>query len=162
MSSPSAPGDGRLHLGGAVARPFTLTLAELAQWPSVDGAPFALRCFTSGRHLRDVDGYRGVRLTELLTHAGLPDPASGDFKRTVFVAVAHDGYAVTFSWHELFNTAIGEQAMVAYAHARDGTPLEIADGAPLLFSGADRSLAPRHLKRLASIFVQVLAVPPAR
>ena len=44
------------------------------------------------------------RAADLLDAAGLRNDAPGDFKRMVFIAHAHDGYAVTFSWHELFNT----------------------------------------------------------
>ncbi len=71
-------------------------------------------------------------------------------------AHAHDGYAVTFPWHELFNTPVGEHAIVAFACG--GTPLSIDDGAPLLFSGADLLPAPRHVKRLAGIVARVLEV----
>jgi hypothetical protein len=72
----------------------------------------------------------------------------------VFVAVGHDGYAVTFSWHELFNTPIGESVLVAYECG--GRALDAQDGAPILFSGADILPAPRHVKRLARIEAQVL------
>ncbi|NHH78354.1 molybdopterin-dependent oxidoreductase [Burkholderia gladioli] len=148
------PGPGILRIEGDVLRPMSLSLTELAALPATRCEPFALRCFTSGRYIRDVEPYRGVRLTELFTLAGLHDPASGDFKRTVFLAIGHDGYVVTFSWHELFNTAIGEQAIVAYECG--GRALGEA-GAPLLFSGADISPAPRHVKRLASLVARVIA-----
>ena len=72
----------------------------------------------------------------------------------VFVAAAHDGYAVTFSWHELFNTPVGASALIAYEC--DGEPLSVEDGAPVLFSGADIMAAPRHVKRLKRIDVQLL------
>ncbi len=150
------PGPGTLVVGGDVERPMTLSLAELAALPSIVCEPFALRCFTSGRHIRDVEAYRGVRLTELFTRAGLGDPSSGDFKRTIFLAIGHDGYAVTFSWHELFNTAIGEQAIVAFECG--GKPMPAEGGAPYLCSGADLSPAPRHVKRLASLVARVIAV----
>ncbi|AJK48811.1 molybdopterin-dependent oxidoreductase [Burkholderia plantarii] len=150
----AAPAAGVVHVAGDVLRPASLSLAQLAELPSVVCEPFALRCFTSGRYLRDVERYRGVRLTELFTRAGLHDPASGDFKRTIFLAIGHDGYAVTFSWHELFNTAIGEQAIVAFECG--GQPLTAEGGGPLLFSGADLSPAPRHVKRLASLVARVI------
>jgi len=95
-----------------------------------------------------------VNLTDLIAEAGLRNDAAGDFKRMVFVAAAKDGYAVTFSWHELFNTPVGENALIVYEC--DGEPLSAEDGAPVLFSGADIMAAPRHVKRLARIDVQVL------
>lgn len=71
-------------------------------------------------------------------------------------AHAHDGYAVTFSWHELFNTPVGEHAIVVFECG--GAPLSIDDGAPRLFPGADLLPAPRHVKRLAGIVARVLEV----
>jgi hypothetical protein len=78
----------------------------------------------------------------------------GEFKRTVFVAVGHDGYVVTFSWHELFNTPVGENVLLAYECG--GRALDAEDGAPILFSGSDILPAPRHVKRLARIEAHVL------
>jgi hypothetical protein len=72
----------------------------------------------------------------------------------VFVAVGHDGYGVTFSWHELFNTPVGENVLVAYECG--GRKLDAGDGAPILFSGSDILPAPRHVKRLARIEARVL------
>jgi hypothetical protein len=48
-----------------------------------------VRVYTQG--LREFR-YRGVLLAELLLRAGLRRELPGDFKRTAFIAVAHDGY----------------------------------------------------------------------
>jgi DMSO/TMAO reductase YedYZ molybdopterin-dependent catalytic subunit len=142
-------------LTGQVLRPLSLSVDQLRSYESVLAAPFDLRCFTTRRFIRRVGRYRGVCLTDLITEAGLRNDSPGDFKRTVFVAVAHDGYAVTFSWHELFNTPVGESAIVAYECA--GESLSVEDGVPILFSGADIMPARRHVKRLARLVVQVLS-----
>lgn len=118
-------------------------------------APFDLHCYTTGRFLRKVGAYEGILLRDLITQAGLSkDPAI--FKKTVFIAQAHDGYAVTFSWHELFNTAVGDQVLVAYRC--DGASLNDEAGAPILFSAADIVPAPRHMKRLRRIVARVITV----
>jgi hypothetical protein len=142
-----------LMIGGAVERPLSLDIAALREYESVSLEPFDLFCFTSGRFIRPVGSYRGVQLRVLLDAAGVRRPGSSDFKRTVFLAHGHDGYAVTFSWHELFNSPIGDRAIVAYACAE---PLDIEDGLPVLVSGADTVRAPRHVKRLARIDAHVL------
>jgi hypothetical protein len=153
--APDAPAQtGTLCLTGSLERPMTLSLEALRQYPSVTCAPFDLRCYTTQRFIRTVQPYRGVRLTELLSEAGLRNDVHGDFKRMVFLAVGHDGYFVTFSWHELFNTPVGEHAVIAYEC--DGAALDVPDGAPVLFSGADLVPAPRHVKRLARIEARVL------
>lgn len=144
-----------LSLTGDFQRPLTLTLDQLRDRGNVRADPFDLRCFTTNRFIRKVDSYRGVLLKDLIEVAGLRNDRPGDFKRTIFIAVAHDGYAVTFSWHELFNTPIGECVLVAFE--RGDAPLSIEDGAPLLFSAADILPAPRHVKRLAGIVARVVA-----
>jgi DMSO/TMAO reductase YedYZ molybdopterin-dependent catalytic subunit len=147
--------DAILQVTGDVERPLALGLADLQQFESRVAAPFELRCFTTQRFIRRIGAYRGVRLTDLIERAGLSNPSSTDFKQTVFIAIAHDGYAVVFSWHELFNTPVGDGVLVAYEC--DGRTLDGADGGPILYSGADRDSATRHVKRLARIVVRVLA-----
>lgn len=144
-------------LTGQVLRPLSLSVEQLRSYDSVSGTPFDLRCFTTNRFIRKVGRYRGVRLTDLIAAAGLRNDQPGDFKRAVFIAMAHDGYAVTFSWHELFNTQVGETVLVAYECA--GEPLSVEEGVPILYSGADIMAAPRHVKRLARVVVQVLSPP---
>jgi DMSO/TMAO reductase YedYZ molybdopterin-dependent catalytic subunit len=147
--------DGALVLNGRFQRPLSIGLDQLRRYDSIVATPFDLRCYTTNRFIRSVEPYRGVRLTTLIEEAGLPNDIPGEFKRTVFVAVGHDGYVVTFSWHELFNTPIGETVLVAYECG--GRALDAQDGAPILFSGADILPAPRHVKRLVRIEAQVLA-----
>jgi hypothetical protein len=144
-----------LSLTGDFQRPLTLTLDQLRDRANARADPFDLRCFTTDRFIRKVDSYRGVLLKDLIEVAGLRNERPGDFKRTIFIAVAHDGYAVTFSWHELFNTPVGERVLVALE--RGDAPLTIEDGAPLLFSAGDILPAPRHVKRLAGIVARVVA-----
>jgi DMSO/TMAO reductase YedYZ molybdopterin-dependent catalytic subunit len=146
--------DAALVIKGQVRQPLSLSLDDLRQFESIAAAPFDLRCFTTKRFIRAVGGYRGARLTDVLDKAGLLNASATDFKRTVFIASAHDGYAVTFSWHELFNTPLGENVLVAYEC--DGQPLTADEGAPILFSGSDRHSAPRHVKRLMRIEARVL------
>jgi DMSO/TMAO reductase YedYZ molybdopterin-dependent catalytic subunit len=145
-------------LGGAVERPLSLDVAALRDYESVQLEPFDLFCFSTGRFICAVESYRGVRLRVLLAAAGVRRPGSTDFKRTVFLAHAHDRYAVTFSWHELFNSPIGDSVIVAYACG--DRPLDIEDGLPVLVSGADTVRAPRHVKRLARVDALVLGGAP--
>lgn len=146
--------EGVITLTGDVLRPMAVSVDELRQQASVVADPFDLRCFTTNRFIRTVDRYRGVLLKDLISRAGLRCASPGDFKRMIFVAVAHDGYAVTFSWHELFNTPVGERAIVAYECG--GQPLSADDGTPVLFSAADILPAPRHVKRIARIVAQLI------
>ncbi|QGZ58738.1 molybdopterin-dependent oxidoreductase [Paraburkholderia acidiphila] len=145
-----------LRLTGSLVHPMSLSLEALRQYPAVTCPAFDLRCYTTQRFIRTVPPYRGARLTDLLEAAQLRNDVHGDFKRMVFLAVGHDGYFVTFSWHELFNTPVGQQVIVAYECG--DTTLDAQQGAPVLFSGADLVPAPRHVKRLARIEARVLAL----
>ena len=69
----------------------------------------------------------------------------------VIVARATDGYVVTFSWNELYNTAIGKDVLVAWE--KDGKPLDVREGQLLLISGQDIKTGPRHVRNLSSIEV---------
>jgi DMSO/TMAO reductase YedYZ molybdopterin-dependent catalytic subunit len=143
-----------VEIGGTVERPLALDLAALRQFPSLSIAPFDLVCFSTGRYIRPMGSYRGAPLRAILDAAGVRRPGNTDFKRTVFLAQAHDGYAVTFSWHELFNSPIGDHAIIAYECA--DRELGIDDGLPVLVSGADKLHAPRHMKRLVRIDAHIL------
>lgn len=143
-----------LVLSGRFQRAMSFDLARLKAYESVQATPFDLRCYTTNRFIRSIEPYRGVRLTTLLSEAGLPNAEPAEFKRAVFVAIGHDGYAVTFSWHELFNTPVGENVLIAYECG--GRALGVEDGVPILFSGSDILPAPRHVKRLARIEAHVL------
>ncbi|CAD6561464.1 hypothetical protein LMG27952_07470 [Paraburkholderia hiiakae] len=145
-----------LQLTGSLVHPMSLSLEALRQYPAVTCPAFDLRCYTTQRFIRTVAPYRGVRLTDLLGEAELRNDVDGDFKRMIFLAVGHDGYFMTFSWHELFNTPVGEQVVIAYECGDKA--LDAQHGAPVLFSGADLVPAPRHVKRLARIEARVLAL----
>ncbi|CAG4900776.1 molybdopterin-dependent oxidoreductase [Paraburkholderia gardini] len=145
---------GGISLTGDVLRAMSFSVDELRARANVLADTFDLRCFTTDRFIRTVDRYRGVLLKELISLAGLRCDSPGDFKRMAMIASAHDGYAVTFSWHELFNTPVGEQVLIACECG--GQPLDAEHGAPVLFSGTDIHSAPRHVKRLARIETRVL------
>jgi len=145
-----------VSLSGDVLRPFSISADEIREMANVLAEPFDMHCFTTNRFIRKFDRYRGVLLRDLIVKAGLRAKCEGDFKRTVFLAIAHDGYAVTFSWHELFNTPVGDRVLIACECG--GQPLGEDQGAPILFSGADIFPAPRHVKGLASIVTRVLDV----
>ncbi|MDE1182309.1 molybdopterin-dependent oxidoreductase [Paraburkholderia sp.] len=148
--------EGVVSFDGDFARPMSFSVDDLQRYASAQADPFDLRCYTTNRFIRTVDAYRGALLKDLIGLAGLRTEVPGEFKRTIFIAAAQDGYAVTFSWHELFNTPVGERVIVAYECG--GKPLNAEQGAPILFSGADILPAPRHVKRLSRIVARVLAL----
>jgi len=95
-----------------------------------------------------------VALRALLEMAELAERDRLDWRKTVVVVTARDGYRVVFSWPELFNTEGGAQAMVAYE--RDGQALADSEGPLTLEAPGDIRSGPRHVKWLARIEVRIL------
>jgi len=146
--------EGGIDLVGDVLCPMSISLDALRQYESKTVEPFDLRCFTTRKFIQRVGRYRGVPMRTLLDEAGLRSHSSTDFKRAVFLAVAHGGQTVAFSWHEIFNSPVGEDALVAYECG--GKPLTAEDGGPVLVSPADTYTALRHVTQLARIVTRIV------
>jgi DMSO/TMAO reductase YedYZ molybdopterin-dependent catalytic subunit len=149
----AADSAGSVTVAGDVRRPLVVDADALRAF-----APDAQVTFRSGR---EVDGQpqsasvvKGVRLFALLEQAGLAERDRFDWRKTVVVAIARDGYRAVFSWPELANTAAGAQVMVCYE--RDGAPLSAQDGPLAIVAPGDTRTGPRHVKWLQRIEVRVL------
>ncbi|MGQ0509379.1 MAG: molybdopterin-dependent oxidoreductase [Betaproteobacteria bacterium] len=129
----------RLTVAGEVKRELVLTVEDLR-----DGR--------RARSAVEKGGYIGLRLVDLLEEADIRRDARHALRRTYVVATASDGYVAVFSWGELFNTAIGQEVLVAYA--RDGQPLRDGEGRIALVSLADSRAGARHVKWLMRIDVR--------
>jgi Oxidoreductase molybdopterin binding domain len=138
---------------GAVKTTLTLKVADLKAF-----SPAELVDASITRRVDDKDtssSVHGVRLTALLQRAGLlSEDERNDWKHTIVVASATDGYKVAFSWPELFNTDIGPGVLVLFE--RDGRPLEDREGRIALVSTRDLRLGPRSVKWLSRLDVRVL------
>ena len=97
---------------------------------------------------------RGVSLRALLERAALAERDRLDWRKTVVVVTARDGYRVVFSWPELFNLEAGAAVMVAYE--RDGLALAASEGPLTLEAPGDIRAGPRHVKWLERIEVRIL------
>lgn len=148
----SADSIGVATIAGDVKVPLTLQVAMLREFPAS-----AQVTFTSSR---EVDGtktesvVRGVRLRSLLEQAGLAERDRLDWRKTVVIAWARDGYRVVFSWPELVNTDAGQQVMVAYE--RDHHLLDDNEGPMAIFAPGDIRAGARHVKWLSRVEIMVL------
>jgi hypothetical protein len=75
-----------------------------------------------------------------------------DFKKTIVVATASDGYKAVFSWNELYNTSVGLGVLVLYA--KDDKPLADDEGRIALISINDTGTGPRHVRWLKDVEVR--------
>jgi DMSO/TMAO reductase YedYZ molybdopterin-dependent catalytic subunit len=140
-------------LTGDVRRTLSVSARALREFPAA--------AQTSYRESREVAGQtanatevRGVRLLAVLEQAGLAERDRLDWRKTVVIAIARDGYRAVFSWPELTNTAGGAQVMVAYE--RDGAPLGVHEGPLAIHAPGDTRTGPRRVKWLQRIEVRIL------
>ena len=101
-----------------------------------------------------VETFKGVSLRTLLEAAVVVSRDHNDMKKMAVIAKASDGYAVVFSWNEIFNTAVGEGVLVVFE--KDGKPLGEDEGNIAMISAKDVHTGARHVKWLQSIEVRKL------
>lgn len=142
-----------LAVTGMVETPLTLTVADLRKLPPANGGELAITRH-NGDKAETITSYRGVRLRDILDKAVLDAPGHNDVKKIAIIATATDGYAVVFSWGELYNAPAGEGVIVYYE--KNGKALDDNDGEIALISARDIRTGPRHVKWLNGIEVRKL------
>jgi hypothetical protein len=144
---------------GLVNHPLKLTVDDLRSMPQTEVNNVGLIC-GSGRYDGVVKSYRGVRLTAVLERADVI-MQHHDSPNYLFITVASsDAHWALFSYQELFNTAIGEQAIVIIE--RDGQPLDEREGEIAFVSANDVRPGPRRLRYLQKIEVHEHSIGGAR
>lgn len=147
QSGPGGAVPVRFLLTGDLPNPVTVTGDDLATYPQ------------RSVEVQERDGtkaaYEGVALIELLKRAGCP--TGGDLKgkalASYVLAVARDGYAVTFTLAEL-EPAIGGSNVIV-ANKRDGKPLSSREGPLRIISASDKKPA-RSVRMLDTLRVVLL------
>ena len=139
-----------VRITGAVKAPAEFDVAALKKLLPRNSGPVDVVC-ASGATVGKAQNFRGVRLTDVLDRVGIDLAGHKDGRRMAIVARATDGYVVTFSWNELYNTTIGKDVLVAWE--KDGKPLDAREGQLLLISGQDIKTGPRHVRWLSNIEV---------
>ena len=155
-AAPAAARDNMSHalaVTGMVETPLTLTVADLRKLPPASGGEIAVTRH-NGDKAETITSYKGVRLRDILDKAVLDAPGHNDVKKIAIIASATDGYAVVFSWGELYNAPAGEGIIVYYE--KNGKALDDNDGEIALISAQDIRTGPRHVKWLNGIEVRKL------
>ena len=134
-ANPGSAADTSLSITGDVARPLTLTTAELKAMPRT-----TVSIVDQGREVN----YTGVLAGDVLARAGAPlgRDLSGPAMTTYVVASAKDGYQVVFSLAELDPALTSNDIIIA----------DTVDGQPLFdYQGPLRIVAPRDKRGARSI-----------
>lgn len=139
-----------LDVEGAVNYPLRFTVAELATMSLTEVRDLSMIC-GSGRNEGFIASYRGVLLTDVLNRADVL-MREHDSPNYMYITVSSsDGHWAVFSYQELFNTSVGEQAIVIIE--KDGQPLGEQEGRIAFISANDKRPGPRKLRYLKRIEV---------
>lgn len=145
VSAQSAAPSPALKIGGNVAVPLELSLADLKNMPRQ-----TLKVFDP--HDKKTEVYQGVSLQELFRRAGVPqgEQLRGALMTTYVLATASDGYRVVFSLAELDPGF--QDSDVIVADTLDEAPLGPGQGPLKLVAPHDKRPA-RWIRMLKSLAV---------
>lgn len=134
-----------LKIGGNVATPLELSLADLKNIPRTT-------LTVVNPHSKKTEVYQGVPLAELFRRAGVPqgEKLRGPLMATYVLAEASDGYRVVFSLAELDSGFLDSGVIVA--DTLDGAPLGSSEGPLKLVAPHDKRPA-RWIRMLRSITI---------
>lgn len=150
---PAAAQSALLEVVGQVQDPLVLSRTELLAMTRRDYAD-QRTVVQDGKEVKLTDRYQGVPLKELLERAGLK-PDRRKIRKAIVLLTAKDGYQASFSWGELYNSALGDGVIVVLREGND--ELLDTDGLPGLRSLQDTRSGPRHVRWLTRIEAQLPA-----
>lgn len=145
-----------IRVEGFVAAPRVFTVEELRQRKQTTIEDVPVIC-GSGRVKEEGRRLTGVLLRDLLDEAQIVIREHEGPNMTYIVVSGTDGYQALFSWHEIFNTVVGEGLLVSMQ--KDGKPLDETEGAFCLVSTRDERPGPRRIRYLCRAEVYHLALP---
>ena len=96
--------------------------------------------------------FSGVLLKDILDLAKIKIDNKREMNTIYVIVHSSDGYQALFSYHEIYNTPIGEKIVVFYK--KDGLLLNENEGGFGLISLNDDRNGPRHIKWLDKIIVK--------
>lgn len=140
-----------LRVLGVVQKPLALTRDQLLALRWRDYAE-EREVQQGGQAVKLAVRYQGFPLRELLDLAVLT-PDRHAVRRAIVLLTARDGYRVSFSWGELYNSSLGDGVILV--RSQDGRDLIEADGLPALRSLHDTRSGPRHVRWLERVEVLV-------
>ncbi|MFN3840183.1 MAG: hypothetical protein ACK4RF_05705 [Cyclobacteriaceae bacterium] len=104
-----------------------------------------------GENRSTIKTARGVRIKDVLELLQLDTDNPKNYSEYYFVFSATDNYKVVFSWNELFNSPLGDQAY--FLIEKDGTPITQLDEGIAILVPSDVQTGRRYVKNLAQIYV---------
>jgi len=104
-----------------------------------------------GEFKHEDDQLKGVLLKDILIHTLLNASSPKLYSRFYFACVGNDGYAVVYSWNELFNTEVGNHVFILME--KDGIKADKMPESIQMTSTLDFKTGRRYLHNLEKIVV---------
>lgn len=136
----------KIEVLGVIKQPLTLKIGDLKQMESIELKDTVMVGSHTG--FLGMNDYKGVPLKGILDKAGLGEKVKG----LVIVVCATDGFYVTLSWGEIYNTLCGDKIVLAYE--KNGKPLGASEGFVRLIIPYDSHVADRAVKWVNRIEVK--------
>jgi len=143
-----------LFVSGLVKNPLHLRVKDLQRMELSEVRDLTMLC-GSGKEKGIVESYRGVLLRHVLDSADIILKEHYSTNQIYVVLKSSEGYQAIFSWHEIYNTAVGDQAIVTFE--KNGKPLDEKEGAIAFISAGDYRPGPRRMRYLQRIEVHEIA-----
>ena len=145
-----------LTVKGSVEREVTLSVDDLKRLPAqrIDDVRSVREASGTAGSGESVRHYVGCLLRDVLERAKPVERKRMDFRKSVVIATASDGYRAVFSWAELYLSPMGDGVLVVYE--RDGAALDDSEGRIALVSLKDARPGPRHVKWLQSVELRTI------
>lgn len=140
-----------LSVEGKVLKHVVLDREQIKQLPQFASKKKPIVCM-SGDVKVQPKSFTGVLLKEILDLAKIRIDSKREMNTIYVIVQASDGYKVIFSYHELYNTQVGEKVIVYYK--KDGQLLDEKEGDLALISLNDNKNGPRHVKWLEKVIVK--------
>ncbi|AEJ18752.1 oxidoreductase molybdopterin-binding protein [Gracilinema caldarium] len=139
-----------VSIEGFVDNPCTFTAEALLQRPQVIIKDVDIRC-GSGKLKEEGLTYAGVLLRDLLEVSRMRLEEHEVPNRTCIVATGADGYRALYSWHEIFNSPLGEGLVAVLT--KNVQVLGEKEGELCLVSTRDERPGPRCIRYLCKVEV---------
>ena len=138
-------------ISGDVKTSVTIQIGDLKKWSAVNIGDVVITNHL-GEKKSEARGLKGILLKDILSSAEINAESPRVLSEYYFVCKANDGYAVVYSWNELFNTVVGESAYIVTE--KDSKPASSMEDAILMISPKDFKTGRRHVKALSTIEVR--------
>ena len=140
-----------IRIFGVIDSAFTVSFEEIVRSDKSDLGNFKVTNHR-GEFKKEYKNVEGVEMLTILEKIKIRVEKPRELSEYYLIFRASDGYAVVFSWNEIFNTEIGKSLYIVTA--TDGKSLTESSDRILMISTKDFNTGRRHIKNLHSIEVK--------